>query len=390
MTNEELYLFQKLLRGVLGTNHIDHAGGYSYAAHLALRDSLGYAASTNSINEIRKADVILALRSDLSETHPVIKSEVVLAVKRRKAKLIVVNSRNIHLNKFSALNLRVKPGSEVSLVNGMMEVILREGLANEEFIQSRTEGMEALKRALESYIPGEGRGQNRCCGGESHGSRPPICQGQEWSDLNLRRPELGKAGPGPGAGRSQPGPSDREDREGKLRNLRPGGKEQRSGRPGYGRDSGPPPGLCRFKGCRRNVPGLRKSGTSPSPVRPGMGALAILQAIEEGKIKGLYLAGENPLVTYPDSARTKEALASLDFLVVQDCFLTETASLAHVVFPAVTFAEKEGTFTNVDRRVQRVRPALRPLGEARSDSWIFQNPGSGRWGSNWGRPQPRR
>ena len=94
--------------------------GTATPPHLALRDSLGYAASTNSINEIRNADVIIALRSDLSETHPVIKSEVVLAVKRRKAKLIVVNSRNIYLNKFSALNLRVKPGSEVALVNGMM------------------------------------------------------------------------------------------------------------------------------------------------------------------------------------------------------------------------------------------------------------------------------
>ncbi|MCX5916571.1 MAG: molybdopterin-dependent oxidoreductase, partial [Deltaproteobacteria bacterium] len=109
------------------------------------------------------------------------------------------------------------------------------------------------------------------------------------------------------------------------------------------------------------------------PDQEGMGALAILQGIEGGKIKGLYLAGENPVVTYPDSGRTKEALASLDFLVVQDCFLTETASLAQVVLPAVTFAEKEGTFTNVDRRVQRVRPALRPPGEARPDSWIFQN-----------------
>ncbi len=177
LTNEELYLFQKFLRGVLGTNHIDHAGGYSYAAHLALRDSLGYAASTNSINEIRKADVILALRSDLSETHPVIKSEVVLAVKRRKAKLIVVNSRNIYLNKFSALNLQVKPGSEVALVNGMAQVILREGLAEEDFIQSRTEGIEALKAVAGALLPGEGGGPDRELQPRSSGrSRPSVGQ----------------------------------------------------------------------------------------------------------------------------------------------------------------------------------------------------------------------
>jgi len=108
------------------------------------------------------------------------------------------------------------------------------------------------------------------------------------------------------------------------------------------------------------------------PENPGLGALGILQAAEEGKIKGLYIVGENPAVAYPDAGRTKKALAALDFLVVQDCFLTETAALAHVVLPAVTFAEKEGTFTNVERRVQRVRPALQPLGEARPDLWILQ------------------
>jgi predicted molibdopterin-dependent oxidoreductase YjgC len=109
------------------------------------------------------------------------------------------------------------------------------------------------------------------------------------------------------------------------------------------------------------------------PGEPGRGALDILRGIEEGRIKGLYAAGENPAATYPDSARVKKALSALDFLVVQDCFLTETASLAHVVLPAVSFAEKEGTFTNADRRVQRVRPAISPLGEARPDLWILQN-----------------
>jgi predicted molibdopterin-dependent oxidoreductase YjgC len=108
------------------------------------------------------------------------------------------------------------------------------------------------------------------------------------------------------------------------------------------------------------------------PENPGLGALGILQAAEERKIKGLYIVAENPAVTYPDAGRTRKGLAALDFLVVQDCFLTETASLAHVVLPAVTFAEKEGTFTNVERRVQRVRPALQPLGDARPDLWIFQ------------------
>jgi formate dehydrogenase alpha subunit len=372
LTNEELYLFQKLLRGGLGTNHIDHAGGYSYAAHLALRASLGYAASTNSIDEIRQADVILALRSDLSETHPVIKSEVVLAVKRRKAKLMVVNSRNIYLNKFSAMNLRVKPGTEVTLVNGMMEVILREGLANEEFIQSRTEGGEALKRFLEAYSPervetGTGLSAGNIAeaarlyaqaksgvilisAGQNSGRQdPPLAQAAV--NLALLTGKIGKGGCGVfvlGEKSNSQGALDMGVTPDFL--------------PGYG-EIGDAAERSRFE----------KAWNLTIPAQPGRGALAILEAIEEGEIKGLYLAGENLLATYPDPSRTRKALASLDFLLAQDCFLTETASLAHVVLPAVTFAEKEGTFTNVDRRVQRVRPALPGAGEAKSDLWIFQS-----------------
>ena len=372
LTNEELYLFQKFCRGVLGTNHVDHAGGYSYAAHLALRNSLGYAASTNSVNEIRKADVILALRSDLSETHPVIKSEVVLATKRRKAKLIVVNSRDIYLKKFSALSLRVRPGSEVSLVNGLMAVILKEGLGQEAFIQTRTEGMEALKQALASIspqkveaqtgVPAEnlaeaarlfakaGKGVILISVGQYSGKEDPALA-QAAANLALLTGKIGSESCGIfilGEKNNAQGALDMGVAPGLL--------------PGYA-DLRDPAARSRFE----------KAWNLTLPDQEGMGALAILQGLEEGRIKGLYLAGENPAVTYPDSERTKKSLASLDLLVVQDCFLTETASLAHVVLPAVSFVEKEGTFTNVDRRVQRVRPALRPLGEARPDAWIFQN-----------------
>ena len=121
----------------------------------------------------------------------------------------------------------------------------------------------------------------------------------------------------------------------------------------------------------------------PIPAEPGLSALEILQAVENGKVKGLYIAGENPVGNYPDSGRIQKALAGLDFLVVQDCFLSETSSLAQVVLPAVTFAEKEGTYTNSERRVQRVRPALKPQGEARPDLWIFQELAK-RLGASWG------
>jgi formate dehydrogenase major subunit len=128
---------------------------------------------------------------------------------------------------------------------------------------------------------------------------------------------------------------------------------------------------------------FEQSWKMPIPAEPGLSALEILRAVENGKVKGLYLAGENPLGNYPDAGRIQKALAGLDFLVVQDCFLSETASLAQVVLPAVTFAEKEGTYTNSERRVQRVRPALKPQGEARSDLWIFQELAK-RLGASWG------
>jgi len=371
LTNEELYSYQKLMRGVLGTNHIDHAGGYSYAAPLALKESLGYAASTSSINEIRKADVIIALRSDLSETHPVIKSEVVLAVKRRKAKLIVVNSRNIYLNKFSAFNLLVKPGSEVALLNGMMQAILKEGLAKEEFISSRTEGIEALKQSLKDYSPEKVEaltGVSRASFVEAARLFAKaaagvilISTGQASekkdralalaaSNLTFLTGQIGKENSGIfilGEKNNSQGALDMGVTPGWL--------------PGYA-NLGSPSERERFE----------KSWKLSIPEQEGMGALSILQAAEEGKIAGLYIAGENPLVAYPDSSRTKKALAAVDFLVVQDCFLSETASLAQVVLPAATFVEKEGTFTNADRRVQQVRPVLSPPGQARPDLWIFQ------------------
>jgi len=381
LTNEELYTFQKFMRGVLGTNHFDQAGGYSYAANLTLRDSLGFAASTNSLNEIRTADVILALRCDLSETHPVVKSEVVLAVKRQKAKLIVVNSRDIYLNKFSAFNLLVKPGTEAILVNGILQALLEEKVVKEDFIQAQTEGLEPLRPLLQAYSPESVSsrtgvaaalireaarafaGANKAViliatGQASDRQDPALARGA--ADLALLTGHLGKAGSGIfllGEKNNSQGALDMGVVPGLL--------------PGYA-DLGEPAARGRFEQCWK----------MPIPPDPGMGAMEILEAVEKAKVKGLYIAGENPAGSYPDLGRVRKALAGLEFLVVQDCFLSETASRAHVVLPAATFAEKEGTYTNSERRVQRVRPALKLQGEARPDLWIFQELGR-RLGAAW-------
>ena len=371
LTNEELYLFQKFMRGVIGTNHLDHAGGYGYAANLALGESLGFSSSTNSINEIRNADVIVALRCDLSETHPVIKSEVVLAVKRRKAKLIVINSRNIYLNKFSTLNLQAKAGTEAALMNGILQVILEEKLSRDEFIQGRTEGIELLKPFLRDYalekvsaLSGVSRESIQDAARSFAGAKRAvilISTGQASdrhdrglaaaaSNLALATGQIGKDGSGIFL------LGEKNNSQGAL-------------------DMGVTPHLLPGYGDLKDLgerERFEKAWKLPIPSEPGLGALEILQAVERGKIKALYVVGENPLVNYPDVNRTRKALTDLDFLVVQDGFLTETAASAHVVLPVATFAEKEGTFTNSDRRVQKVRPALQPLKDAQPDLWVFE------------------
>ena len=370
LTNEEAYLFQKFTRGVLKTNHVDHAGGYAYAAPLALRESLGYAASTNSFREIRQADVIIALRSDLSETHPVVKYGVVVAVKRHNAKLLVINSRNIGLNRFSSQNLRVQTGTEVALINGLIRTILDEGLADLNFIQSRTRGLDELKESLADYAPEKletitGIAAEKIREAARLFAQAPkgvilISTGSasDKQDAALARAAANLALVTGKIGREGTGIfvlGEKNNSQGALdMGLTP------ALLPGYASLQDPAE--------RERFARAWKMGI---PADPGMDGLAILRAAEEGKVKGLYLVGENPLVSYPEGEQAKKALAALEFLVVQDCFLTETAALAHVVLPAVTFAEKEGTFTSAERRIQRVRPALTPNGEARSDLRIF-------------------
>ncbi len=368
LTNEEAYLFQKLLRGCLHTNNLDHAGGYAYAGHLALRERLGYAASSSSFRDIRSADVILAVRSDLSETHPVVKYEVVQAVRRHRAKLIVVNSRSIPLKKFASIDLRVSPGTEAALIGEMIRAILDGGLADKEFLESRTSGLKDLAQSLMN------------ASGESESATGvPAEDIREAARLFARAAKaviLISAGTGS------------ESRDALLAEAS-ATLALVTGRTG-GR------GGILILGEKNNSQGALDMGLSPAllpgyaevadrfvrdrfagiwgmtvPASRGMNAPAMLKAAREGGLKGLYLAGENPVRTYPDRENTLKALAGLDFLVVQDCFLTETAALAHLVLPAAAFAEKEGTFTSAERRVQRVRSAVPAPGEARSDLWIF-------------------
>ncbi len=306
--------------------------------------------------------------SNTTEMHPVIASHVKRAVRQRGAKLIVVDPRRIDLVKYSYVWLRPKPGTDVAWINGMMHVILREGLEDRSFIQERTEGFEGLERVLGSYPP----------------EKVESITGIPAADLEEAARLYGRARSATilyamGITQHTTG----TDNVKCLANLAMlCGKV---GRPSCGinplRGQNNVQGACDM-GALPNVysgyqpvsdPKVREKMAkawgvgAPLPEAPGLTLMEMMEAAHKGKVRAMFILGENPMLSDPDLHHVEEALKRLEFLVVQDIFLTETAQLAHVVLPGVSFAEKEGTFTNTERRVQRVRKAIDPIGEARPD-----------------------
>ena len=367
LSNEEAFLLQKFVRAAIGTNNIDTSGRYSYEGLTeGLKGSLGYPAMTNSTREIRKADVILALRSDLRETHPLVKSEVVMALNHNRTKLITADSYKTWLDEKAYHSLIYKPGTEVALINGMIHVILEEELEDRDFISSKTEGFEGLKKMVATYDTDkveEITGVNKeliisSARIYAQGKRSSILIS---SGLGLRGDEsrLAQAAANlalitGNIGRESTGINilgEKNNSQGVIdMGLTP------EYLPGYQSVTDP--------AARRRFEIAWEVRLSPDP---GLNALEILKKAEGGEIKALYLVGENPVVTYPDRSQTLNALDKLDFLVVQELFLSETAKRAHVVLPAVSFAEKEGTFTSIERRVQRLHKAIDPQDKAKSD-----------------------
>jgi predicted molibdopterin-dependent oxidoreductase YjgC len=359
LTNEEVYSFQKLMRAALGTNNIDHGGGYSYSGLLkGLKGSLGQAAGSLSLDDIRNADTIVVLRSDISETHPVVGYQVNMAVKRDSARLIVASDRTIKLNRLATLSLNHKPNTHIALVNGLIKAIISENLCDQTAVSS-IDGFEALKAAADSL--------SEDCGEQTTGVK---------SETIKEVARLIKGGKkvciltSSGLGTL----SDDEEFAHALANLALlTGIAGRDGS-GIAFDMGAHPEL---------LPGFQDVSNTTAraqceavwnasvPGKHGQGALEMLLQAEKGTLKALYLAGENPLVTYPDTKQTQKALEAVEFLVVQDQFLTPTAQLADVVLPVASFAEKSGTYTNFERRVQKLTPGLIQLEGVKTDLEIF-------------------
>ncbi|VEN72816.1 Formate dehydrogenase subunit alpha (selenocysteine-containing) [Candidatus Desulfarcum epimagneticum] len=330
-----------------------------------LATALGSGAMTNSINEIRDAACVLSIGSNTTHTHPIIGLQVKQAI-RNGAKLIVANPKKIELAKKADIFIQHRPGTDVALLMGMLGVIIDEGLTDEAFIKERCEGFDELKKSLEAFdlkqaeeitgVPGERiaeaarlYAQNSpasilyCMGitQHSHGTDNVLA----LSNLALVTGNLGKRSAGVNPLRGQNNVQGACDM-GALPNVFTAYQKVAD------------------EGVRKKIEsawGVTLSST------PGMTHGAIFDAILEDKLKALYIIGENPVLSEANSSHAVKALEKAGFLVVQDIFLTETARLADVVLPAASFAEKDGTFTNTERRVQRIRKAIGPVGDARPD-----------------------
>jgi formate dehydrogenase alpha subunit len=332
-----------------------------------LAASFGSGAMTNSIEELENSDVILITGSNTRDMHPVISTFIKRGVISGKTKLIVADPRRIDLVDFAEVWLRQKPGSDIAWLNGMMNVIIQEELYDKAYVEERTEDFDLLRDAVSSYT---------------------LEKVQEISGIDpdelVRAARLYAQAPAAAIAYAMGitqhiNGTDTVKSVANLAMLCGNvGIEFGGVNPLRGQNN--VQGACDM-GCLPNVLTAYQSVTDPNvrakfagawgvesiPEKPGLTLVEIVNAAAKGEIKGLYIVGENPMISDPDLHHVKEGLERLDFLVVQDIFLTETAQLADVVLPAGSFAEKDGTFSNTERRVQRVRKAVEPPGEARPD-----------------------
>ena len=332
--------------------------------------AFGSGAMTNSIGEIRNADCIFVIGSNTTENHPVISLQVKDAVRQKGTKLIVADPRRIELVDYAHLWLSQKPGTDVALINGMLQAIISHGWYNKAFVEERTEGFKALAESVKEYTPEAVEAITGVPAKDIEEAARLYAQSPQSSILYAMGITQHVTG---------------TNNVLALANLAMVAGQV--GKPSSGvnplRGQNNVQGACDMGGLPNVYPGYQRVddeavrqkfekawGVSLS-LRPGMTLMEMMQGIADGKVKALFIMGENPLLSDPNANKVKEELKHLDLLVAQDIFLSETAELAHVVLPGVSFVEKDGTFTNSERRVQRVRKAIEPLGNARPDWQII-------------------
>ena len=322
---------------------------------------------TNSQPEFtRDTNCFLIIGSNTSEGHPLIASRIMDAMEKRGAKLVVIDPRETQMARMADLYLRFRPGTDVAVLNGLMNVIISEGLADEEYIAARTEGYEEMKALVEEYtpervqeisgIPADGLREAARIFATNRPSAIIYAMGitqhttgtdnvKSCANLAMLCGNVGVAGGGVNPLRGQNNVQGACDL-GALANVYPGYQKVVS-----------PEVQEKFE----------KAWGSTSDLNVGLTVTEMIDAAGDGRVRALVVMGENPMVADPDINHARHCLEQLEFLVVQDIFPSETAQLAHVVLPGASFVEKDGTFTATDRRVQRVRKAIEPIGDAKAD-----------------------
>jgi formate dehydrogenase major subunit len=386
-SNEEAYLFQKLVRTGFKSNNVDHCTRLCHASSVAaLLEGIGSGAVTAPVAEVANAEVIILIGANPSANHPVAASFIKNAVKKG-ARLVILDPRGQALTRFASHHLRFNNGTDVALLNAMLHVIVAEELYDRDFVAARTTGFAELADHLQAYSPD---------------SMAPLC-GIDAETIRAVARLFARAGSAMilwGMGVSQHSHGTDNARCLIALALLCG----QVGKPGSG--------LHPLRG-QNNVQGASDAGLIPMMLpdygrvggdvvrgrfeagwgvdldpNPGLTVVEMMNAAQAGLIRGMYIEGENPAMSDPDLAHAREALAGLDHLVVQDIFLTETAMLADVVLPASAFFEKTGTFTNTDRHVQMGRQVLAPPGQARPDLWIITEMAR-RLGLDWAYDTPK-
>jgi formate dehydrogenase major subunit len=383
-SNEEAYLFQKLVRTGFGTNNVDHCTRLCHASSVvALLEGIGSGAVSNPVMDVTKAEVVIVIGANPSVNHPVAATFIKNAVKNG-TKLIVCDPRRSDLSRMAHRFMQFKADTDVAMLNAMMNVIVSEGLVDERFIAERTENYEALRANVASYTP---ELMAPICGidaetlryvarlyARSKGSMilwgMGVSQHVHGTDnarcliaLALMTGQIGRPGTGLHPLRGQNNVQGASD-AGLIPMMLPDYQHVTK-----------PEVRAKFEAAWK-LP----AGTLDDTV--GLTVVEVMHAIKKGTIKGMYVQGENPAMSDPDANHARESLAALEHLVVQDIFLTETAYLADVILPASAFPEKDGSFTNTDRLVQMGRQAVPPPGDARQDLWIIQEMGK-RLGLPW-------
>jgi len=383
-SNEEAYLFQKLVRTGFGSNNVDHCTRLCHASSVvALLEGIGSGAVSNPVMDVTKAEVVIIIGANPTVNHPVAATWIKNAV-HNGTRLIVCDPRRSELARLAHRYLQFKPDTDVALLNAMMHVIVSENLVDAEFIASRTIGYDELRQNVEGYSP---ELMAPICGIDAETIREVarlyatakasmilwgmgVSQHVHGTDnarcliaLALMTGQIGRPGTGLHPLRGQNNVQGASD-AGLIPMMLPD----------YQHVSNPAT-RARFEQAWQLAPGTLDD-------QPGLTVVEVMHAIQHGGVRGMYVMGENPAMSDPDANHARAALAALEHLVVQDIFLTETAYLADVILPASAFPEKTGSFTNTDRLVQIGRQAINPPGDAKQDLWIIQQIAQ-RMGLDW-------